>query len=187
MSSRTDRWAQYFDDLQAFAGNAPALEPQGKLVRVAGLVLEATGVKVPVGSVCEIHMPSTAAAPRRGQRPVTAEVVGFSGDRAYLMPTDEIQGLASGAMVLPRPAALHGPVLGEERHPWRRDEDRGLHLPMGDGLLGRVVDPQGHPLDRGGPLVDVRDEPMVRRPINAMDRDPVAARWTPACARSIRC
>lgn len=173
MSARTDRWQQYFSDLQNFVGTTPALEPQGKLVRVAGLVLEATGVKVPVGSVCEIHMPSSAANPRRGQRPVQAEVVGFSGDRAYLMPTDEIHGLASGAMVLPRPAALQGPALGEARHPWRRDEDRGLHLPMGDGLLGRVVDPQGNPLDRGGPLGLVRDEPMVRRPINAMDRDPV--------------
>ena len=44
---------------------------------------------------------------------------------------------------------------------------------VGPELLGRVVDPQGHPIDRAGPLEDVRDEPMVRRPINAMDRDPV--------------
>ncbi|MCH7345845.1 flagellar protein export ATPase FliI [Pelomonas sp. CA6] len=173
MNTRLGRWQQYLDDLESFAANPVGLEPQGKLVRVAGLVLEATGVKVPVGSVCEIHMPSSAANPRRGQRPVQAEVVGFSGDRAYLMPTDEVHGLASGAMVLPRPAALHGPQLGQARHPWRRDEDRGLHLPMGDGLLGRVVDPQGQPLDRRGPLELVHGEPMVRRPINAMDRDPV--------------
>jgi len=170
---RLSRWDQYLDDLQAFAAAPVALEPQGKLVRVAGLVLEATGVRVPVGSVCQIHMPSSAANPRRGQAPVNAEVVGFSGDRAYLMPTDEVHGLSSGAMVVPRPAALHGPVLGQQRHPWRRDEDRGLHLPMGDGLLGRVVDSHGHPLDRRGPLEDVHPEPMVRRPINAMDRDPV--------------
>jgi flagellum-specific ATP synthase len=173
MSARLDRWHQYLDDMQAFSAAPAMLEPQGKLVRVAGLVLEATGIKVPVGSVCEIHMPSSAQNPRRGQRPVQAEVVGFSGDRAYLMPTDEVHGLASGALVLPRPAALHGPQLGEARHPWRRDEDRGLHLPMGDGLLGRVVDPQGQPLDRRGPLQLVAGEPMVRRPINAMDRDPV--------------
>ncbi len=170
---RLSRWDQYLDDLQAFASAPVALESQGKLVRVAGLVLEATGVRVPVGSVCQIHMPSSAANPRRGQAPVNAEVVGFSGDRAYLMPTDEVHGLSSGAMVLPRPAALRGPVLGQQRHPWRRDEDRGLHLPMGDGLLGRVVDSHGHPLDRRGPLEDVHPEPMVRRPINAMDRDPV--------------
>ncbi|MET0519769.1 MAG: hypothetical protein ABW005_13175, partial [Burkholderiaceae bacterium] len=148
MSARQERWSQYLDDLQSFAGNVVPLESQGKLVRVAGLVLEATGVKVPVGSVCEIHMPSSGANPRRGLKPVKAEVVGFSGDRAYLMPTDEIQGLSSGAMVLPRPLPLITPRLGQAMHPWRRGEDRGLHLPMGDGLLGRVVDPHGHPLDR---------------------------------------
>ena len=44
---------------------------------------------------------------------------------------------------------------------------------MGEGLLGRVVDAHGRPLDRGGPLGAVHNEPMTRRPINAMDRDPV--------------
>jgi flagellum-specific ATP synthase len=58
-------------------------------------------------------------------------------------------------------------------HPWRRSEDRSLHLPMGMGLLGRVVDSHGHPLDRQGPLAGVRTEPLARRPINAMDREPV--------------
>lgn len=173
MSARQQRWAQYLDDLQSFAGNPVPLESQGKLVRVAGLVLEATGVKVPVGSVCEIHMPSSGANPRRGLKPVNAEVVGFSGDRAYLMPTDDIQGLSSGATVVPRALPLAPPQLGKPAHPWRRGEDRGLHLPMGDGLLGRVVDSHGHPLDRRGPLDAVHSEPMVRRPINAMDRDPV--------------
>ena len=63
--------------------------------------------------------------------------------------------------------------LGTARHPWRRTVDRTLHLPVGDGLLGRVVDSQGQPMDRKGPLAQVHDEPVTRRPINAMDRDPV--------------
>ena len=170
--SRRDRWTRYLEDLQSFAATPVALEPQGKLVRVAGMVLEATGVRVPVGSVCEIHLPRSANS-RRGSPPVKAEVVGFSGDRAYLMPTDEVQGLSSGAMVLPRLSPPTAPKLGKPQHPWRRDEDRGLHLPMGEGLLGRVVDSHGHPLDRKGPLERVQDRPMIRRPINAMDRDPV--------------
>lgn len=177
MSARHDRWSRYLEDLKAFASTPVPLEPQGKLVRVAGLVLEATGVRVPVGSVCEISMPrpsgNTLHGSRRGAAPVKAEVVGFSGDRAFLMPTDEVQGLASGATVLPRFTPPQAPKLGKPQHPFRRDEDRGLHLPMGDGLLGRVVDSHGHPLDRRGPLQDVHDEPMIRRPINAMDRDPV--------------
>jgi flagellum-specific ATP synthase len=44
---------------------------------------------------------------------------------------------------------------------------------MGSGLLGRVVDSHGRPIDRLGELAGATPEPMVRRPINAMDRDPV--------------
>jgi len=169
LQDRTQRWQAYLQDMVAFAEAPVSLESQGTLVRVAGLVLEAAGVRVPVGSVCEIHSPTA----RAGERPVHAEVVGFSGDRAYLMPTDEVQGLASGARVQPRTVPPSAPVLGQVNHPWRRSEDRGLHLPMGDGLLGRVVDSHGAPMDRKGPLSQVHSEPMVRRPINAMDRDPV--------------
>jgi flagellum-specific ATP synthase len=75
--------------------------------------------------------------------------------------------------VIPRRPPSQPPRLGEENHPWRRSEDRGLHLPVGDGLLGRVVDPHGVPMDRKGPLVATHNEPMIRRSINAMDRDPV--------------
>ena len=160
-----EKWRRYLADLQAFAANPVALETQGTLVRVAGLVLEAAGIRVPLGAVCEVRM--------AGQPPVIAEVVGFSGDRAYLMPTGEVHGLASGARVVPRPTPPAPPRLGRPNHPWRRSEDRGLHLPMGDGLLGRVVDSHGVPMDRLGALEPVMNEPMIRRPINAMDRDPV--------------
>ncbi|MBN9204286.1 MAG: flagellar protein export ATPase FliI [Methylibium petroleiphilum] len=153
------------DDLKAHAIGPVPLEAQGTLVRVAGLVLEAAGIRVPVGSVCEVRMD--------GQPPVLAEVVGFAADRAYLMPTGELHGLASGARVVPRSTPSVAPVLGEAHHPWRRSEDRTRHLPIGDGLLGRVIDPLGMPLDRLGPIGAVRNEPLVRRPINAMDRDPV--------------
>ncbi len=167
-TARSDeKWLRYLADLQSFAATPTPLEAQGTLVRVAGLVLEAAGIRVPVGSVCEVCM--------AGQPAVLAEVVGFSGDRTYLMPTGEVHGLASGARVVPRPTPAAPPLFGQVNHPWRRSEDRGLHLPMGDGLLGRVVDSHGVPIDRQGPLSDVHDEPMIRRPINAMDRDPVRA------------
>ena len=160
-----DAWPRYLADMRSFAADKVALETQGLLVRVTGLVLEAAGIRVPVGSVCEVRM--------EGQAPVIAEVVGFSGDRAYLMPTGDVAGLASGARVVPRPSPVVPMQLGAKRHPWRRNEDRTLHLPVGDGLLGRVVDSHGHPMDRKGPLEHVHNEPLTRRPINAMDRDPV--------------
>ncbi|MCE2910493.1 MAG: flagellum-specific ATP synthase FliI, partial [Burkholderiaceae bacterium] len=149
----------------------PPLELEGRLLRVTGLVMEATGVRVPMGSVCEIHAGD-------GREPVLAEVVGFNGDRAFLMPNGEAHGLSSGARVVPRavprvPPRFGSPVDEPTAHPWRRSEDRSLHLPMGTGLLGRVVDSHGHPLDRQGPLAGVRNEPLARRSINAMDREPV--------------
>ncbi len=165
VSSRSQDWQRFLADLQAFAAEPVPLEAQGTLVRVAGLVLEAAGIRVPVGSVCEVRMP--------GQAPVLAEVVGFSGDRAYLMPTGEVHGLVSGAHVVPRPSPILPLTLGAARHPWRRREDRTLHLPVGDGLLGRVIDSHGEPMDRKGALTQVHNEPLVRRPINAMDRDPI--------------
>ena len=160
-----DKWNRYLADLQSFSAEAVPLETQGLLVRVAGLVLEAAGVRVPVGSVCEVRQP--------GQPPVMAEVVGFNGDRAWLMPTGDVHGLASGARVVPRQAPVVPMRLGVAQHPWRRSEDRTLHLPVGEGLLGRVVDSAGHPIDRKGRIEAVHNEPLIRRPINAMDRDPV--------------
>ncbi|HRZ61744.1 MAG TPA: flagellum-specific ATP synthase FliI, partial [Rubrivivax sp.] len=162
---RAQRWGRFLADLRDYASMAQPLEAWGTLVRVTGLVMEAAGVRVPVGSMCEVRA--------AGQAPVPAEVVGFNGDRAFLMATGELHGLTSGADVVPLPAPQAAPRLGEDNHPWRRSEDRGLHLPMGAGLLGRVVDAHGRPLDRLGPLAQVRNAPMVRRAINAMDRDPI--------------
>jgi flagellum-specific ATP synthase len=168
LAARDQRWLRYLADLQEYAIVPQPLESVGTLLRVTGLVLEAAGIRVPVGSVCEI-LPDNPG----NERGVLAEVVGFSGDRAFLMPTGELHGLSSGARVVPRAAPVSPPQWGRDNHPWRRSEDRSLHLPMGDGLLGRVVDSHGAPLDRLGPITDVKLEPMVRRPINAMDRDPV--------------
>lgn len=163
--NRGQRWHRFLQHLQD-RFNAPLpLEGSGTLTRVAGLVLEAAGIRVPVGTVCRVEGPGGAG--------VLAEVVGFTGDRAFLMPIGELHGLSSGARVTPLPAPSAPLSLSNFHHPWRRAEDRSLHLPMGAGLLGRVVDSHGHPLDQAGPLVDVQHGPLQRRPINAMERDPV--------------
>ena len=174
LAQREQRWSIWMQCLEQQAGLTQPLASEGVLLRVTGLVLEAAGVRAPVGAVCEVHTAgSGAGAP--AMPPVQAELVGFNGDRAFLMPTGEVHGLASGARVLPRAVPQVQLRWGADTsaHPWRRSEDRGLHLPMGRGLLGRVVDSHGRPLDRLGDLVGTQPEPMARRPINAMDRDPV--------------
>lgn len=163
-SDRPADWQGFFDSAARRVRQGTSLELRGSLTRLSGLVLEAAGIRVPVGSQCLI---------RSGELPaVLAEVVGFSNDRAFLMPAGDVQGLASGAAVMPlapevRSPRLHGgPVQGHAGYGM-------LRLPLGNGLLGRVVDAQGNALDRMGPVVDVVRSPMNRQPINAMDRAPV--------------
>lgn len=144
------------------------LDVHGRLARVAGLVLEVTGLRLPIGSVCLVEQ--TGGAERQA---IEAEVVGFDDDRLYLMPTGPVLGLSPGALVTPMMRPVRSPGLGVDSHPWRRSTDRMRHLPVGDGLLGRVVDAGGRPLDRAGPLTNVRSAPIQRRPIDAMDREPV--------------
>jgi len=158
-------WTRFMQDaLQRTAGGTP-LEVRGTLTRLAGLVLEAAGIRVPVGSQCKVAM--------AGQAPVLVEVVGFSNDRAYLMPAGDVHGLVSGASVTPAAPYVPVPRLGDP--PRDADESKVgvLRLPLGDGLLGRIVDAQGIPMDRMGPITGVVAEPLDRQPINAMDRSPV--------------
>ncbi|WP_404976944.1 MULTISPECIES: flagellar protein export ATPase FliI [unclassified Acidovorax] len=170
MSHDGEAWTRFMADSRARVAERTPLESRGTLTRLTGLVLEAAGIRVPVGSQCLVQMPA--------HEPVLAEVVGFSADKAFLMPAGDIHGLSSGASVTPAPSYVPAPRLGapEGDEPGTTPASAGvglLRLPMGDGLLGRVVDSQGTPLDHAGPLAGVTSEPMDRRPINAMNRDPV--------------
>jgi flagellum-specific ATP synthase len=161
----TSAWDGLLANALVRARAGSTLEVRGTLTRLAGLLLEASGVQVPVGSQVHISMP--------GQAPVLAEVVGFSGDRAFLMPAGDVHGLSRGATVVPAPPYVAVPRLGDGPQNATPLAEGVLRLPLGDGLLGRVVDAQGLPMDHQGPLRDVQALPMDRQPINAMDRDPV--------------
>ncbi len=161
----TLKWDAFFASAQKRVQGSGALAVRGTLTRLAGLVLEAVGIRAPVGSQCWVRMP--------GQAPVLTEVVGFSGDRAFLMPAGDVHGLSSGATVEPAPVYVARLRLGERRQVDRDSARAVLRLPLGDGLLGRVVDAHGNPLDYKGPIPDVAAVPLERKPINAMDRAPV--------------
>ena len=164
MPPESEVWQRFMTDATARVAQAPGLEVHGTLTRLAGLVLEATGIRAPVGSQCLVRMGA--------QPPVLAEVVGFSSDRAFLMPAGDVHGLSSGASVVPAAPYVPVPRLGEPEREVSMHIG-ALRLPLGAGLLGRVVDPQGRPMDHQGPVRDVTAEPLDRQPINAMDRDPV--------------
>lgn len=117
----------------------------GKLVRVVGLALEATGCRAPIGSLCLVETMS-------GQ--MEAEVVGFSGDNLFLMPSEQITGILPGARVTPLTS------------------DAGL--PVGMELLGRVIDGVGNPLDGLGPLYTDHRASFNAEPINPLARKPIS-------------
>ncbi|RIK90371.1 MAG: flagellum-specific ATP synthase FliI [Burkholderiales bacterium] len=162
-------WAALFANQRALLSSAAPFAVQGRLVRAAGLVLEASGLRLPVGSLCLVSQSDDA----HDATPVEAEVVGFSEDRLFLMPTGETLGLSPGALVTPVESPVCAARLHALSHPRRRATDRMRQLPIGDGLLGRVVDAGGAPLDKCGSLADVAMRPINARPINAMEREPV--------------
>jgi flagellum-specific ATP synthase len=158
-------WDHFLQDAQSRVAAGSTLETRGTLTRLTGLVLEAAGIRVPVGSQCLVASGDRA--------PVLAEVVGFSNDRAFLMPAGDIHGLSSGASVVPAAPYIPVPRLRESARTQAASGVGVLQLPLGDGLLGRVVDAHGTPMDHMGPVRDVASEPLDRTQINAMDRDPV--------------
>ncbi|MEG3192539.1 flagellar protein export ATPase FliI [Lysobacter sp. D1-1-M9] len=133
--------------LNAANPNPPslALTREGVLRRAVGLTLEASGCSAPLGSRCRVE---TA-----GGRWVDAEVVGFAGDRTYLMPTADLGGLLPNARVVTT----------------RRQGE----VAVGDGLLGRVIDSDGVPLDGRGAVRAEGWVGLAGTPINPLMREPI--------------
>ncbi len=157
---------QYLEDCKVAARAVQPWALSGRLTRVAGLVMEAVGLKLPLGQSCYVLTP--------GRQRVDAEVVGFAGDHLYLMPSTDIYGLKPGALVVPvEPALGRIPRLGEEYLPRRRAEDRAKQVAVSASMLGRVLDGAGRPLDGRGPIEAERHVPLHSRPANPMERAPI--------------
>ncbi len=146
------RWRAALAHTGERAAQTPRYRTSGKIVRATGLVLEAVGLKIPLGSGCQIELTAPGSdTPTYAE----AEVVGFTGERLYLMPLEEISGLTPGARVFP----LGG--SGARR------------FPLGDQLLGRVVDGSGRPLDGGPELDTATSGSLAAVPFNPLNRAPI--------------
>lgn len=159
------RLAQYLDQCRTQVATAHSWQLAGRLTRINGLVMEASGLKLPLGAGARIQV--------RGTTMVEAEVVGFSGDRLFMMPTEDVYGLSPGALVLPLSPTPTPPILGQIPTPQRRMPDRAKHLPVGDALLGRVVDGNGRPLDDLGTITTQQLHSLASRPLNPLQRAPI--------------
>ncbi|MFL6715068.1 MAG: flagellar protein export ATPase FliI [Burkholderiaceae bacterium] len=161
-----ERWRAYLRDCRELLTIAEPLQVSGRVTRVAGLVMEAVGLKLAVGSACTIPLPN-------GTR-IEAEVVGFDNDRLFLMPQSDVDGVVPGSRVFPVEVVQSLPRPGAVNHPRRRPSDRTRHLPVGIELLGRVVDGAGRPLDSLGPLNASHAAPLSVRAANPLGRAPIS-------------
>ncbi|RXJ72918.1 flagellum-specific ATP synthase FliI [Veronia nyctiphanis] len=116
----------------------------GRLVRVVGLTLEAIGCRASVGSLCRVET-------LHGD--IEAEVVGFSGETLFLMPSEQLTGVLPGARVTP---LVH---------------EQGIAV--GPELLGRVIDGVGNPLDGKGELFTEKKASFTAHTINPLARKPI--------------
>lgn len=164
-SAHTSLWRDFIQNCQQLIEPANPLLISGTLTRVAGLVMEAVGLKLAVGTSCIVFLPNGTS--------VTAEVVGFSGERLFLMPAGDIYGLTPGAKVVPVEYTGAAPRVGTVQHPRRRAADRAKHISVGPELLGRVLNGAGDPLDRLGPLQCTHSVPLYSRPFNPLERAPI--------------
>jgi len=146
--SSLERSAIWQERLKACADRVQKPVPliiEGKLIRMVGLTLEAVGCQSPIGSRCIIS--------GVGGEKIEAEVVGFSGDKTYLMAIGQLRGLVPNASVIPSNEVYAARV--------------------GDGFLGRVIDGGGRPLDNKGPLEAESQVPLAGVPINPLARKPI--------------
>jgi flagellum-specific ATP synthase len=143
-AEREARWAGKLASLRARMRD-PGAVVEGKLARVAGMTLEATGCAAALGSRCLIEG-------RLGEQ-VEAEVVGFAGDRLFLMPTSGLSGVMPNARVIPTRSSAQATV--------------------GAGLLGRVIDGAGKPLDARGPILCDERVPLEGLSVNPLMRQPI--------------
>jgi len=115
----------------------------GNIQKVSGLVVESEGPECTIGEVCDI-------VSSRGNKTFSAEVVGFSGKKILTMPLRNLSGIGPGDRVVAKGKL---PVIK-----------------VGKGLLGRVVNGLGEPLDGKGPIEYETTYPVYNKPINPLER-----------------
>ncbi|MDY6791178.1 MAG: flagellar protein export ATPase FliI [Thermodesulfobacteriota bacterium] len=123
--------------------NTSTILSVGSVTNVTGLVVEAMGPVAKIGTVCDIFT-------KGDQKKVGAEVLGFKDSKVKLMPFEEIRGIGPGSRVVARPEKSS--------------------VAVGQGLLGRVIDGVGNPIDNKGKIQKEKEYPIYADPVNPLSR-----------------
>lgn len=130
--------------LESIVADADTQTRMGKVSEVTGTLVRVTGLDLSVGELCEMLTPSGAILQR-------AEVVGISRQGVVISPFGSLIGISSQTLV--------------------RRCRRSLSIPVGDAVLGRVLDSMGVPIDGKGPLNNVILRSVMADPPDPMQRE----------------
>lgn len=119
------------------------IQTSGKVTNIVGLVIEAQGPLSRLGTVCDIYTQGDV-------RKIRAEVLGFRDNKVMMMPLEEMRGIGPGCPIVAR-------------------QQRAV-IDVGSGLLGRVIDGLGNPIDNKGPLAVECEYPIYGIPVNPLSR-----------------
>lgn len=138
-----------FDKYLTAIEDTDPIKYTGTVTKVQGMLIESLGPQSVIGEVCQIIIP-------RGTGTVYAEVVGLKGRIVQLMAYEDVQGLEIGCKVI-----ASGKVLD---------------VPVGNNLLGRVLDGMGKAYDDKGEIVSATHYPALASPPDPMKRKPIKQR-----------
>ena len=150
--------ADQLDMRRQHLAQTPRSIREGKLKRVSGIVLEVEGLPMSIGTGATILS-------ELGGKTYDAECIGFNGAITYLMPIDAMEGISPGALVYP----ANTPFNSGSGY---TSNSIGEPLPIGESLLGRVVDGLGRPIDGKG-YGEKQFSPFIQRTLNPLDRTPI--------------
>jgi flagellum-specific ATP synthase len=127
--------------------SACTIQAQGKVSNIVGLVIEAQGPVSRLGTVCDIYTQGDL-------RKISAEVMGFRDNKVMMMPLEEMRGIGPGCPIVAR-------------------RQRAV-IRVGAGLLGRVINGLGKPIDGTGPVAAESEYPIYGMPVNPLSRKRIA-------------
>lgn len=131
---------------QSFVDTVSFVKKKGRVDRVTGLIIEGDGPPVSLGSLCTIVF-------NQRDKQVDAEVVGFRDHKILLMPLGDMTGIEPGSVI--------------------ESKDEYPLINVSNGLLGRVLDGNGNPLDGKGPIPLGIDYPIFGTPVNPLEKNRV--------------
>lgn len=135
------------NDAALAIADAPRFAVHGRVTRVIGQIVEATSLEVAVGEVCRVVVSRESG--------VLAQVVGFHDRGIMLMPLGDLDGIHPGDVVIP---------LG-----------RSLYAEVGEGLIGRVLDGLGRPIDDRRSIGLTKRYPLFAEPPGPLERTRIEA------------